>query len=257
MMASAQDDPRHAGTIWAIDLHQPRPAPQPQVPAEFRQLGPASLESLSAAMGVSSHAEILRRLNSGERCYTAWVDGQLASYGWVSFDEEFIGELNLRLRLVPGEAYVWDCFTLPAFRRQGLYGALLAHILLELEKDAVCRVWIGADADNAISQRGIARAGFRPAADLVLARVFAMRLVWVQGRSGVPEAVVSEARRAFLDNRDSVWLKAVELLKSTAQPDLQSAPSSTHPETAVPEQPLPSNAPSAGPDAAASPSAVH
>lgn len=217
MMASALNDPRRAGTIWAKDLHEDRPAAVPSVDAEFRQLGPASADLLTGLMGVPSVQEVLRRFQAGGRCYTAWVDGQLASYGWVSFREEYVGEFNLRIRLVPGEAYIWDCFTLPAFRRHGLYSALLAHMLNDLEAGSVCRVWIGADQDNVASQRGIARAGFRAAADLVLARVLAIRLVWVQGRPGVPEAVVAEARRAFLGNRDAVWLKTAELLKDTSQ----------------------------------------
>jgi GNAT superfamily N-acetyltransferase len=196
------------------------------VTAEFRQLGPASSEWLASIMGAPSVEEVRRRFRSGGRCYTAWVDGHLASYGWVSFDEEYVGEFNLRVRLLPGEAYVWDCFTLPAYRRHGLYSALLAHVLCNLEAGPVCRAWIGADADNVASQRGIARAGFRAVADMVLARVLAIRLVWVQGRPGMPEGAVAEARRAFLDNRDSVWLKAIELSKELAQPAGQ--PSDLH-----------------------------
>jgi hypothetical protein len=46
-------------------------------------------------------------------------------------------------------------------------------------------------------------------ADLAVSRVLAMRLVWVQGRPDVPEAVIADARRAFLDDRDKVWLRAV------------------------------------------------
>jgi hypothetical protein len=45
-------------------------------------------------------------------------------------------------------------------------------------------------------------------ADLVMARASARRLVWVQGRTGVPAGLIAEARRAFLDDRDQVWLAA-------------------------------------------------
>jgi GNAT superfamily N-acetyltransferase len=255
MMASAQNDPRHAGTIWAMDLHQPRPAIKPSVPADFRQLGPASAELLTAAMQAPSVAEVLRRFRSGGRCYTAWVDGHLASYGWVSFKEEYVGEFNLRVRLLPGEAYIWDCYTVPAFRRHGLYAALLADMLCDLEAGPVCRTWIGADSDNIASQRGIARAGFRAVADMVLARVFAMRLVWVQGRPGMPEGAVAEARRAFLDNRDTVWLRAMELLKDGAQSAAQS-PLLPLPDTGRSDHhPVPGNHPTADDTAASHPAA--
>ena len=216
MMASAQNDPRRAGTIWAIDLHESRPKPQPRLPVEFSEIGLDAMDELAGVMSSTPVGDIQRRLEAGSRCYAARVNGNIASYGWVSFKEEYVGELKLRLRLLLGEAYIWDCFTLPAYRQQGLYSALLAYNLSALEADSVCRVWIGADAENIVSQRGIERAGFWHVADMVLARALAIRQVWLQGTPGAPEPLVSEARRVFLDNRDAAWLKAMERSNNTA-----------------------------------------
>ena len=209
MMVSAEKDPRRSGVIWALDLDKPTPHITPRIPATFRRVRQESLRALIEAMGGNASADILNRFETGRRCYAAWVEGKLAAYGWVSFDEEYIGELKLRLKLVPGEAYIWDCVTLPAFRRNYLYSALLTYILKELRAENLCRVWIGADLDNVASQRGIARAGFMAVADLEIARVLALRLVWVQGRPDVSENLVAEARRVFLNNRDNVWLAAI------------------------------------------------
>ncbi len=210
MMAAAKNDPRRAGAIWVADLDASRPIPEPLVATVFRRVGPEASELIAAAMGGCMPGDALKRFEAGRQCYTAWVGDNLAGYGWVSFDDEYVGELNLRVRLLPGEAYIWDCFTVPTYRQQGIYSALLAYILGKLRRDGLRRAWIGADLDNVASQRGIARAGFLAVADTVLERVLAMRLVGVQGRPGVPEQLVADARRAFLDNRDAVWLKAIE-----------------------------------------------
>jgi ribosomal protein S18 acetylase RimI-like enzyme len=191
------------------NLDEPRPVITPLIPATFCRIGPEALPALLAAAGWDISTEILNRFENGRRCYTAWVDGQLAAYGWVSPDEEYIGELSLRVKLVPGEAYIWDCATIPTFRHLHLYSSLLVHILDELQAENLCRAWIGANQDNEVSQRGIASAGFHHVADLGISRVLAMRLVWVQGLPGVPDRVISEARRAFLEDRDKVWLKAL------------------------------------------------
>ena len=53
-----------------------------------------------------------------------------------------------------------------------------------------------------------ARAGFHYVADLVIEHVLGLRQVWVLGRPAMPEAIVAEARRAFLGDRDKVWLTA-------------------------------------------------
>ena len=56
------------------------------------------------------------------------------------------------------------------------------------------------------SQRGFARAGFHPVADLAIAQVNGRRAAWLIGWPGVPEDLVAEARRVYLSSRDQVWL---------------------------------------------------
>jgi len=217
MMVSAENDPRRAGTIWTLNLDVPVPLITPRVPALFRRVGPEFVSVLASMVGRDASAEIHERFESGRRCYAAWVGDQLASYGWVSFDDEYIGELNLRMRLLPGEAYIWDCATIPEFRRNRLYSALLGYIIRELHTEGFCRAWIGADLDNTPSQDGIARAGFHHVADLVVARVLAMRQVWVQGQPDMPEHIVAEARRAFLNDRDKIWISAASTAHSHSE----------------------------------------
>jgi ribosomal protein S18 acetylase RimI-like enzyme len=210
MLAYPDQDPRKAGTIWAINLGDNMPVIQPECPAVFSRVMPESAAALAAAMGPGSLEEIHKRFSAGRHCYAARVGGEIASYGWVSFDEEMVGELDLRLRLLYGEAYIWDCATLPAYRQQHLYSALLSYILHELcTRQPVCRVWIGADLENIASQRGIARAGFHRIANLLVERFLAMRLVWAQGNPEVPDSWVAEARRVYLGSREQIWMEAV------------------------------------------------
>lgn len=208
MMVSAENDPRRHGTIWVLKLDKELPIVIPRVHADFRRVTPDLAPVLASSTDSLTLTEIAKRIESGCQCYAAWVAGQIAAYGWVSLEEEDIGELNLRIKLLKGEAYIWDCMTLPAFREKLLYSALLIYILSELHAQNLCRVWIGADFANIASQKGIARAGFQHVADLVIERVLAMRQVWVTGLPDVPEAIVVEARRAFLNDRDKVWLNA-------------------------------------------------
>ena len=209
MMVSAENDPRRHGTIWVLNLDKELPIVVPRVHADFRRITLDLAPALASSTDSLALTEITKRLESGRQCYAGWVDGHVAAYGWVSFEDEDIGELNLRIKLLQGEVYIWDCVTLPAFREKYLYSALLIYILGELRVQNLCRAWIGADFDNSASQKGIARAGFRHVADLVIERVLAMRQVWVTGLPGVPESIVAEARRAFLNDRDKVWLNAM------------------------------------------------
>jgi ribosomal protein S18 acetylase RimI-like enzyme len=212
--------PERVGTAWTFDLRQPpRQLPDlarrlPQV--TFRRVEAGSTELLSTGLDEAALIEFDRRLLSGRHCYTAWAgesdgeerrDGEerqnsgerrLAGYGWVSFDAEDVGELELHLQLQPCEAYIWDCYTLPDFRNMHIYSTLLAWILQELHEEGLCRAWIGADLSNAPSQRGIDRAGFLRVADLLIQQDGDQRKMWLEGYPGVPESLVNEARRVYL-----------------------------------------------------------
>ena len=202
MIMPSEDDPRQVGTVWMLNLDQPLPDLTPIVNAKFQRIGLETAVAIAESRGDGTIAEIRQRFEIGRRCYAAWVDGELASYGWVSFDEEFVGELNLQLRFLPGEAYIWDCATKPAFRQNHLYSSLLVHIAEELQAENICRIWIGADRNNVASHRGIARAGFRSIADLLVARDPGLHQYWAKGKPGVPESLVAEARRVYLGNRE-------------------------------------------------------
>lgn len=208
MMVTSENDPRRAGTIWMLNLDEETSIVTPRVRAEFCRVTSDLVPALCMIRGRDASAEFIQRFETGRQCYGAWVEGQPAAFGWVSVEDEQIGELNLRIKLLPGEVYIWDCATAPHYRGKGLYSALLAYILDELRAQQICRAWIGADLDNVASQKGIARAGFHHVADLVIERVVAMRQVWVTGLPEVPESIVAEARRAFLNDRDKVWLNA-------------------------------------------------
>jgi GNAT superfamily N-acetyltransferase len=144
---------------------------------------------------------VAKRMRNGSRCFAAWIGAEIVGYGWVSTAAEWIGEPQLEIRPARGEAYIWNCVTLPAHRRKGVFGALLRAIKAQLKSDGLSRAWIGSlddPAENAIPAAGFVpvvrldvtpRWGFRwlrvrPAykADPQLAPAASMAL----GRRGVP-----------------------------------------------------------------------
>ena len=199
MTQPAEADAQPQGTFWLLDLNQPLPVGLiPWVPTTFKRVGPELAQELAQAMQLDDPSVVLQRFARGCHCYAGRIEGKLATYGWVTFDEEDIGELGLKFCLKAGEAYIWDCATLPAYRGLRLYPALLAHILGELHRQGLHRAWIGADTDNLPSQSGMVRVGFQPVIDVFITRVSTMPQFWVRGRPGVPEQLVTDVRRALV-----------------------------------------------------------
>lgn len=101
---------------------------------------------------------VAARLERGVRAFGAFREGELAGYGWLTAGPEWIGELGAEIHPGPGEAYVWNCVTLPEQRRLGVFRSLLLAIRERARSEGLERLWIGSQG-GAIS--AVKAAGFR------------------------------------------------------------------------------------------------
>ena len=196
------EDSQHVGIFWLFKLDQlPSTSPfsvTPALPVAFQRIGSDNIRALAEVMHLENQTPIARRFEQGKRCYAGVHGDDIVTYGWVTFDEESIGELGLTARMRAGECYIWDCATPPAYRGKRLYPALLAHILTELAAEGIRRAWLGTDADNIPSQKGVALVGFQPIIDVGFAPAPSGDTMWIRQRPGVSEQDAMDAERVLL-----------------------------------------------------------
>jgi ribosomal protein S18 acetylase RimI-like enzyme len=188
------------GRLWVMDLSEYHPKNNLRnlkVAATFMEIHLDDLSTLPDASAGIEIKIIKRRLEAGKRCFSAQIDGRLASYCWVSRSAECIGEIEHEIHFEPDEAYIWDCMTLPEFRRRGLYTALLNHMAGEIRRDGVRWLWIGSSVNNYASMRGFLKAGYQPVADLVFMRIFNLAIMWVNGIPPASPFIINSARRTL------------------------------------------------------------
>jgi GNAT superfamily N-acetyltransferase len=202
MAGAFGEDSRHVGIFWLFKPDELTPdsafSITPAIPVTFRRIGPDSIRPLAQVMRMEDQSPIIRRFEQGKRCYAGFHGNEIVAYGWVTFDEEAIGELGLTARMRKGESYVWDCATPPAYRGKRLYPALLAHILGTLAAEGIHRAWLGTDADNIPSQKGVALVGFQPILDVGFAPSPTGTTMWIRQRPGISEQDAMDARRVLL-----------------------------------------------------------
>jgi GNAT superfamily N-acetyltransferase len=116
--------------------------------------------------GLTEH-RVLARHQNGDRLYAAFMGDVPVAYGWAARSAGGIDELDFTFAVPPRNCYLWDFVTHPDWRGRGIYPRLL-HAILEQE-DGVERFWIGYEAHNEASGRGIAKAGFKVVGDLTVA----------------------------------------------------------------------------------------
>jgi RimJ/RimL family protein N-acetyltransferase len=193
-------DAERDGTLFVYDLAQAHAAPG--LPhAELRAATQADVPALQEAMeasGLYPPDVVTSRLAEGRRPHIVEADGLIAAYGWVALSPEPIGDLGIRFLLEPGEAWIYDCATRPAYRGRGYYPALLRCMVADMGEQKLRRAWIGTAPGNAVSQRGIVRAGFTKVADTGIAREPGGRLsIAVYGVPGIPPDLLKHAAWSF------------------------------------------------------------
>ena len=138
---------------------------------------------------------VRRRLARGCRCFGVWIGDDLAGYGWLSTGPEWIGELELEVRPGEGEGYIWNCCTLPAHRRRGVFRSLLLSITAVAREEGMRRMWIGSVAIPA--ERAVAPSGFKPALIFDSWSIAGLRLMRIEPAPAADVALVASALRVL------------------------------------------------------------
>jgi ribosomal protein S18 acetylase RimI-like enzyme len=188
------------GALWVMELTDGDPPTQvsPHVSATFGEVDRRDARLLATVMRFGDDSPVLRRFDAGRRCVAAWVDGDIAAYGWISQSGvECIGELDQPFRVMEGEAYIWDCATLEPYRNRHLYRALLSRMAIMLRGEGTRRVWICAMQHNLPSIRGMMAAGFQPVVTMTYTRLFALRQHHIAGDATASPELVAAARQSL------------------------------------------------------------
>ena len=133
------------------------------------------------------------RLARGCRCFGAWLEGELAGYGWLSTRPEWIGEIEIEIAPGAGEGYIWNCVTLPPQRRRGVLRALLAGIRTRAHDEGLKRLWIGSVPIPA--EKAFGASGFTPTLTFASELIAGYRWLQVRPFAGADPALVEAAHR--------------------------------------------------------------
>lgn len=134
----------------------------------FRKLGEPETREQGVFLEKDRMAKVSGRMASGHECWAfVTVEGMIAAYFWFSPGGMRIEEKAFDIRLAPKAGYVWDCFTAPGYRGQGLYTAGLRNLLHGARERGFRKLHICCDPANEKSRSGIVSAGFKKESTVV------------------------------------------------------------------------------------------
>lgn len=123
----------------------------------------------------------LARLEHGEVAYTISIDNRLAHCGWMvkNQGESHMTEVKQSMTFPQGSVALYDFYSQPGYRGQGLYRATIGHMMREAFADAeIHHAYISVLADNLPSLHVIETMGFEYQGSLFLKRRFGTERTW-------------------------------------------------------------------------------
>jgi GNAT superfamily N-acetyltransferase len=115
--------------VTAKDLREGLPTAPPVDGVRWRPLDDADIPLVVATRPTLGEAEVRHRLAEAQQCWVGWVGTRPVHWRWEADADVFLPYLGRRLRPNPGERWVVDVYTDPAYRGRGLYTASTALAL--------------------------------------------------------------------------------------------------------------------------------
>jgi GNAT superfamily N-acetyltransferase len=107
--------------VVALDLARPLPHIESDLPLEIRRLLAEEVPAYARFRGRDVEGVPGRgRLERGDMCVCAWLDGEIVAASWLAFESAWIDEIGRGVRLARDEAYVYDSFTTESRRGAGI-----------------------------------------------------------------------------------------------------------------------------------------
>ena len=143
--------------FWERSLAEQIPKVETKIAVEIR------LASVNDFRGFPSFRdEALKRLNNDDLCFVAMWNGTIVGYVWASLKRKvYIPEFEREIVFNNGEAYLYDGFVFPDFRRKSILKNILEAALHYLKSQNVKRANACTLTANEPPQRALRDAGFR------------------------------------------------------------------------------------------------
>lgn len=136
---------------------------------------PGDADAYARDIGTDSAGTFAKRLTATTDCWMVWKGGHIVHATWVTTSAAWTSELGLYFCPPVGSAYLYESYTPPSARGQGLYTFALRAIGAHLGEEGMQTMWIGVPSDNPASLKAVRNAGFeesfRARANKRLARI--------------------------------------------------------------------------------------
>lgn len=143
----------------------------PVLPVRIELLKESEVDDYLALRPDATRALVVDRLRAGQLCFVARHEGRVVSSCWATARRAWTEFLACEIDLTAGDVYLFDAFTEPRHRGQGVAPALCLQQLRHLQQSDYRRAIRATAVENRSALRAHAKSSFRPTGTLVRLKI--------------------------------------------------------------------------------------
>jgi hypothetical protein len=123
------------GISWQRFIYFERPLDKaiaeitPKIPV---RVGLATIDDMDKFKGMfdeNKHNSLRQRFTKGQLCFSAQYGSRVVAQQWISYQDEYYAEKQLKIEVKNNEGYLFDAYVVPEYRNNKLYSILIATTL--------------------------------------------------------------------------------------------------------------------------------
>lgn len=152
---------------------------EPRIQVTIRKAAENDLNKFKGIVNERKLEFFRERFRKGRVCFVAVFQEKIVYFGWISFEDEYEDNCQIKVKLNEKEAYWFDCYTVPAYRQNRLHTALTAKVLIYLKNKGYKKVLMLVWNNNVFSRRAFRKVGFKGKKIVTLIKLFGLKFhIW-------------------------------------------------------------------------------
>jgi RimJ/RimL family protein N-acetyltransferase len=153
---------------------------EPKIKVSIKEASVADLDKLKDIAEGNKLDIFKKRFERGEMCFIATSRDKIAYYGWMGFGDEYEDNCQINVKLnKKEEAYWFDCWTVPEYRKMGLHTAVTTKALIYLKDRGYKKVSSFITTKNAPSLKAFWKIGFKNKKIVTFIELFGLKFhIW-------------------------------------------------------------------------------
>jgi ribosomal protein S18 acetylase RimI-like enzyme len=125
---------------------------------------------------IDFRVNISNLLRNSDICAIAEINEKLVHWSFVAFKEAMVKEIERRVKLNPGSAYLYAVYTLPRHRNMGIAHEVIYKILCHLRERGIKAAYVIVGSDNLPMLKLAFKLGFKKIGNIKFIKLWKFKL---------------------------------------------------------------------------------